>query len=103
MTLHPGLFSFRPALAHVQVGVCASVCVSRTAPYTQVCGARLAALHCSWISGVCVCLRISGAVEEGAWPRAYVCQCPQRPWEWLSTHCSPVHLVAGPVQLSICI
>lgn len=33
-------------------------------------GARLAVLHCSWISCGCVCLRISGEVECGAWPRA---------------------------------
>lgn len=65
-------------------------------------GARLAALHCSWISCGCVCLRIPGEGEERAWPRACGCKCPRRLWAWRSTHCSLVCL-AGPRRLSACI
>lgn len=65
-------------------------------------GARLAALHCSWISCLSVCLRISGEVEEGL---GHVLRCANvfRGWGVARTHCSPVRLAAGPVRLSVCL
>lgn len=67
----------------------------------QVCAARLAAS----LSLDLWCLHLGGwGVEEGAWPRAYVCECPRRPWEWLSMHtlqpCASCCGACWPVRLS---
>lgn len=56
----------------IQLQADASECMLGPSGSSLSGGARLAALHCSWISCGCICLRISGEVECGAWPRASV-------------------------------
>lgn len=82
-----------------------SECVRDPVPLClQVCGTGLAALLCSWVPCVCVCLRISGKVVEEAGPCTSVCECARRLGEWLSVAAALSILLQSPLGcLAVCL